>query len=605
MLSIHAGLTLVVIVAIFGSLALTQLATDLVMLAGLTVLLIGGVLSPREALAGFANEGVMTVGILYVVVAGLRDTGAMSALAQEWFGRPRSVAAAQLRMMLPVAGMSAFMNNTPLVAAMLPAVSDWGRRLQIPLSQLLLPLSYAAILGGLCTLIGTSTNVVVAGLMRDAVAAGTVSSRLSFFTLTPIGLMCAAAGLAYIVLTTRWLLPKRGSPLRDGGDPRAYTIEMMVIADGPVAGRSIEEAGLRHLPGSYLAEVDRDGEVMAAVGANFRLRGNDRLVFVGVVDAVLDLQKMRGLVPATDQLFKLDGPRTKRMLIEAVVSDQSPLLGKSIREGRFRTQYNAVVIGVARGGERLYQKLGDVVLETGDTLLLEARPAFLQQQRNARDFFLVSGIEDSTPLSRERAPLALAILVLMVVSATLFEQHPWFIARGYNMLHAGLVAAFAMLLTRCCSVEAARRTIDWPVLIVIATTIGIGTALQKTGLATLAAGGVASLSASSPWLALATVYLATMLATELLSNTTAAVLMFPIALASASALHADHLPFVVAMTIAASCGFATPLGYQTHMMVYGPGGYRFADFLRFGIPLNLVVALTTIGVTPLVFPFHP
>ena len=605
MLSLHAGLTLAVIVVIFGSLALTQLATDLVMLAGLTVLLIGGVLSPREALAGFANEGVMTVGILYVVVAGLRDTGAMSALAQEWFGRPRSVAAAQLRMMLPVAGMSAFMNNTPLVAAMLPAVSDWGRRLQIPLSQLLLPLSYAAILGGLCTLIGTSTNVVVAGLMRDAVAAGTVNSGMSFFTLTPIGLACAATGLAYIVLTTRWLLPQRGSPLRDTSDPRAYTIEMLVTADGPIAGRSIEEAGLRHLPGSYLAEVDRDGEVMAAVGANFRLVANDRLVFVGVVDAVLDLQKMRGLVPATDQLFKLDGPRTTRMLIEAVVSDQSPLLGKSIREGRFRTQYNAVVIGVARGGERLYQKLGDVVLETGDTLLLEARPAFLQQQRNARDFYLVSGVEDSTPLSREKAPLALAILVLMVVSATLFEQHPWFIAHGYSMLHAGLAAAFAMLVTRCCSAAAARRTIDWPVLIVIATTIGIGTALQKTGLANLAADGVASLSASSPWLALATVYLATMLATELLSNTTAAVLMFPIAIASAQALHADHLPFIVAMTIAASCGFATPLGYQTHMMVYGPGGYRFADFLRFGIPLNLVVAATTIVTTPLVFPFHP
>ena len=605
MLSIHASLTLLVIIAIFGSLALTQLATDVVMLAGLTVLLVGGVVSPREALAGFANEGVMTVAILYVVVAGLRDTGAMSALAQQWFGRPRSVAAAQLRMMLPVAGMSAFMNNTPLVAAMLPAVSDWGRRLQIPLSQLLLPLSYAAILGGLCTLIGTSTNVVVAGLVRDAVAAGTLTNRLSFFTLTPIGLACAASGLAYIVLTTRWLLPHRGSPLRDTSDPRAYTIEMLVTADGPVAGRSIEEAGLRHLPGSYLAEVDRNGEVMAAVGANFRLVANDRLVFVGVVDAVLDLQKMRGLVPATDQLFKLDGPRTKRMLIEAVVSDQSPLLGKSIREGRFRTQYNAVVIGVARGGERLYQKLGDVVLEVGDTLLLEARPAFLQQQRDARDFFLVSGIEDSTPLSREKAPLALGILVMMVVSATLFEQHPWFIAQGFSMLHAGLVAAFAMLVTRCCSVEAARRTVDWPVLIVIATTIGIGTALQKTGLADLAAVGVTNLSASSPWLALATVYLATMIATELLSNTTAAVLMFPIAIASAQALHVDHLPFIVAMTIAASCGFATPLGYQTHMMVYGPGGYRFADFLRFGIPLNLVVALTTIVLTPLVFPFHP
>ncbi len=603
-MSFDAWLTLAVVSAIFGLLALTSLATDLVMLGALATLLLGGVLSTKEALAGFANEGVMTVGILYIVVAGLRDTGAMGMLANAWFGRPKTVAGAQLRMMLPVAGLSAFMNNTPLVAAMLPAVSDWARRLQIPLSRLLMPLSYAAILGGLCTLIGTSTNVIVAGLLQDAVRAGTVDRGYSFFTLSPIGLACAVAGLVYIVLLAPVLLPKRGSPLRDDNDPRAYTVEMLVTPDGPIAGRSIEEAGLRHLPGSYLAEVDREGQVMAAVGANFRLQADDRLVFVGVVDAVLDLQKMRGLVPATDQVFKLDGPREQRMLIEAVVSDQSPLLGKSIREGRFRTQYNAVVIGVARGGQRLHQKLGDVVLEVGDTLLVEARPAFVQQQRNARDFFLVSGIDDSAPLARHKAPLALGILLGMVAAATLFEQHPWFESHGYSMLHAGMLAAVAMLLGRCCAADAARRTVDWQVLIVIATTIGIGTALQKTGLAALAASGVANLSASSPWTALATVYLSTMLATEILSNNTAAVLMFPIALATAGALGVDHMPFVVAMTIAASCGFATPLGYQTHMMVYGPGGYRFADFLRFGIPLDLVVATTTIAITPLVFPFH-
>jgi di/tricarboxylate transporter len=279
------------------------------------------------------------------------------------------------------------------------------------------------------------------------------------------------------------------------------------------------------------------------------------------------------------------------------------LLGKSIREGRFRTQYNAVVIGVARGGERLYQKLGDVVLQTGDILLLEARPAFLQQQRNARDFYLVSGIEDSSPLRADKAWMALAILLGMIGLAALFEQHPFFAERDFGMLHAALIAAVAMLVTRCCAGDSARRTVDYPILIVIAATIGIGTALQKTGLAALAASGVADLSHSSPWLALATLYTATMIATEVLSNNTAAVLMFPIAMATASALGCDYMPFVVAMTIAASCGFATPLGYQTHMMVYGPGGYHFADFLRMGIPLNLVVAATTVAVTPLVFPF--
>lgn len=600
-----AWITLCTLAVMFCAFAFTRLAPDLIMICVLTALLFSGVLDAAAALSGFANQGVMTVAVLYLVVAGIRDTGMMATLAQSWLGRPRTLAAAQLRMMLPVAACSAVMNNTPLVAAMLPAVSDWGRKLRLPLSRLLLPLSYAAILGGLCTLIGTSTNVIVAGLLRDAVADGRAERGLTFFTLTPVALACAVVGITYIVLATRWLLPARGSPVRDPTDPRAYTVEMMVVPDGPIAGRSIEDAGLRHLPGTYLAEVERDGQVMAAIGAGFRLHANDRLVFVGIVEAVLDLHKMHGLVPATDQLFKLDGPRAGRMLIEAVVSDSSPLVGRSIREGRFRTQYNAVVIAVARGGERLYQKLGDVVLQTGDTLLLEARPAFVQQQRNARDFYLVSGIEDSNPLRRERAPAALAILVAMVVLASLFEQHPLFQAHGFSVLHAALFAALAMIGLRCCSIESARRAVDVPVIVVIAATIGVGKAIDNSGLAAAAAAALGEVASASPWSALVALYLSTMVATELLSNNAAAVLMFPIALATAATLGVDCMPFVVAITIAASCGFATPLGYQTHMMVYGPGGYHFHDFVRFGLPLNLLVGATTLAVTPYLFPFHP
>lgn len=603
-LSFGADLTLAVLGATLLALLATSIAPDLIMMAALSALMLGGVLTPVQALSGFSNEGMITVGVLYIVVAGLRDTGVMGWLAEGLFGRPRSIARAQIRMMLPVAAISAFMNNTPLVAAMLPAVTEWGKKHQIPVSKLLMPLSFATILGGLCTLIGTSTNMIVAGLLKDAIHAGTIARGFGFFTLSWIGIPCALAGMLYMVVASRWWLPVRTAALNKPDDARAYTVEMIVIPGGGVAGKTIEEAGLRHLHDLYLAEVERSGEVIAAVGPQLRLQDNDRLIFVGVVESVVELQRQRGLAPATRQVFKLDGPRAGRSLIEAVVSDRCPLIGKSIRDGRFRTQYNAAVIAVARGGERIHQKIGDIVLEAGDTLLLEARPAFIQQQRNSRDFYLVSGLDDSSPVRHDKALIALAILIGMVGLATLFEQFTALTARGFSTLQAALLAAGLMLLTRCCSVESARRAIDWSVLIMIGATLGVGKALDATGLTSTVAQHLITLAGDSPFANLAVIYFFTMLLTELLSNSTAAVLMFPFGLATAAALHVDYLPFVVALTIAASCGFATPIGYQTNLMVYGPGGYRFSDFVRFGVPLNLLVAAVTLTLTPIVFPFH-
>jgi di/tricarboxylate transporter len=406
-----------------------------------------------------------------------------------------------------------------------------------------------------------------------------------------------------MVVASRWLLPSNEAVLSQLDDPRAYTAEMRVAPKGPIDGKTIEQAGLRHLSGMYLAEVEREGQVFAAVDPQVRLRGNDQLVFVGVVDSVIELQRIRGLVPTASQVFELEGPRSGRILIEAVVSDRCPLLGQSIREARFRTHYHAAVIAVARSGERLKQKIGDIVLEPGDTLLLEAQPAFVNQLRNSRDFLLVSRLDNSSQPRYERAAIALAILVGMVVLATTFENVPFFVERGFSMLHAAVIAGALMLLARCCSIEHVRQTIDWQVLITIAATLGIGTALSITGLASELANGLVAVAGPSPVAQLAMIYVMTMLLTELLSNTTAVVLAYPIALATAAQLGVDHMPFVVALTIAGSCGFATPIGYQTNLMVYGPGGYRFVDFLRFGGPLNLVVAAITLLVSPRVFPF--
>jgi di/tricarboxylate transporter len=400
--------------------------------------------------------------------------------------------------------------------------------------------------------------------------------------------------LLYLLLFGRWLLPKRAPILDDLGDVRAYTVEMLVQERSPLVGKQVEEAGLRKLPGLFLIEIGRRGQILPAVSPRERLQSGDRLVFVGVCDSVVDLQKIRGLVPATNQVFKLDSARQDRCFIEAVVSNTHPLVGKSVREGRFRTHYNAVIIALARNGKRVRKKIGDIVLKPGDTLLLEGRPAFLEQQRNSRDFFLVSRIGDTHPPHHERALIALGITLAMVLTVTL----GWL-----SMLEASLLAAGLMILTRCTDGRVARQAPDWQVLVVIATSFGIGAALQKTGAASFVAQWLISVAQGEPWLTLALVYLATAVFTSLATNNVAAVLMFPIALAAAQDMQVSLMPFVVTIMVAASASFATPIGYQTNLMVYNAGGYRFRDFVRVGLPLTLLVGAVTVAWVPFVWKF--
>ncbi|NUQ65237.1 MAG: OmpH family outer membrane protein [Pirellulales bacterium] len=323
------------------------------------------------------------------------------------------------------------------------------------------------------------------------------------------------------------------------------------------------------------------------------------------------IKKIRGLVPATDQVFKLDSRRSDRCLMEAVVSKSCPVVGKTIRDGRFRSMYNAVVIAVARHGERVRGKIGDIVLRAGDTLLLEGHPSFVKQHRNSRQFFLVSRVENSTPPRFERAAVALTILLAMVAVVTVSESFgpleiPWgegFIRLGpVSMLEAALVAAGLMIVTRCCRTEQARRSIDWQVLIAIAASFGIGQALEKTGAADSVTHGVINAVGGSPWLSLVAIYGVTLVVTELVTNNAAAALMFPFALLTAQNLGANPIPFIIAVMMAASAGFATPIGYQTNLMVYGPGGYRFSDYLKIGIPLDLLIWAITVLIAPLVWP---
>ena len=585
-----AWITLGVVGLVFGLLAGTRIGPDVILCGGVTLLVTLQVLTPAEAIAGMANEGMVTVAMLFIVAVGLRETGGMAMLMQPLLGHPRSLPQAQARLIAPVVMMSAFLNNTPLVAMLLPVASDWGRRYQLSVSKLLMPLSFASTLGGTCTLIGTSTNLIISALL----AKESGMPNLAFLDMAWVGVPCAVIGGGFMILSSRWLLPERraANPIAD--DAKEYTIEMLVEPGGALEGQTIEQAGLRNLAGLYLMEINRDKQVLAAVSPHERLWGNDQLVFVGVVESIVDLQRRRGLVPATDQLFKLSKPRGDRRLVEAVVSPSCPLAGQTIREGRFRTVYNAVVIAVTRNGERLRQKIGDIVLQPGDTLLLETHSWFASQHRHSRDFYLVSSIEDSAPPRHERAWVAVGILGLMVAMMVV----GWMPALNAVMLAAGL-----MILTKCCSSSTARRSINWQVIIVIAAAFAIARAMENTGAALAVSQTLLGLAGDHPWAALAMVYGVTMLLTNVITNNAAAVLIFPIALETARDLGVSPMPFVIVLMMAASCAFATPIAYQTNLMVYGPGGYRFSDYLRFGGPLSLLLWGLTVGLTPLFWPF--
>ncbi len=569
-------------------LVFTNMAVDMVLLGGLTIFLITGILEPQAALAGFSNEGMITIAVLYVVVAGIRETGGITFIATRLLGTPKTLLEAQSRIMVPTTIMSAFLNNTPVVAMLIPAVNEWARKNRLPVSKLLIPLSYAAILGGTCSLIGTSTNLVVNGEMISELG----MAGFGLFDIAWVGIPCAIVGFLYMFFIGQYLLPDRIPPIQRTDDPREYTVEMLVEPGSPLVGRSIEQAGLRNLPGMFLIEVGRRQTFITAVSPDEILQENDRLIFAGVVESVVDLQKIRGLTPATDQVFKLDAPRRDRILIETVVSHSCPVVGQSIRAGKFRSRYNAVVIAVARNGERVKRKIGDIVLRAGDTLLLETHPSFFEQQRNSSDFYLVSRVENSTPPRHEKASIALAILIGMVLTVSVGL---------FSMLEAAMLAAGAMLITRCCSATVARRSVDWSLLLTIGAALGIGEALQVTDTAQEIADFLIATAGDHPVVSLIVVYFVTMFFTELITNVAAAVLVFELAYATSVNLGVDFQPYAIAIMMAASASFSSPIGYQTNLMVYGPGGYQFEDYLKVGIPLNLLMAATSLLIIPWVW----
>ncbi|RLS40221.1 MAG: SLC13 family permease [Planctomycetota bacterium] len=565
---------------------------DLVFMGAIVLLALCGVIKPEEAFGGFISNSLLMVAALFVVTAGLKETGVVDVVGSRVLGPAKTELGGLIMLAIFAITTSAFLNNTPIVAMLIPVVIAWCRKQQVAPSKLLIPLSFLTILGGCCSRIGTSTNLVVDGLMKKAGL-----PEMTFFEIGYAGLPCAIIGCAYILTVGRRILPERKELMEQLGDSRReYLVEMVVTPACRLVGQSIEAAGLRRLPGLFLIEVDRRGTVIAPVSPDTVLESNDRLVFTGVVGTIVDLKKIPGLEPATEATDQASEEQRRRRLCEAVVSRSSPLIGQTVREAQFRSHYNAAIVAIHRNGERLTTKIGDVKLESGDTLLMQTGPNFVQAHRNNPDFYLVSDVEGSQPLRHERWWVALVIFAGLLVTM--------FIGKSDTAMLGAFVAGGLMVLTRCMSAADARQTVEWPVLIAIGASFGLGSALEKSGAALfLSTQLVAWTQPLGPYATLAAIYFVTMVLNELITNNGAAALAFPFCLKAAELSHCDSRPFVMAVALAASFAFASPVGYQTHMMVYGPGGYRFSDFVKVGVPLNLLLWIASVILIPMIWPF--
>jgi di/tricarboxylate transporter len=592
----EAWFTLCVSLVIVGSLLLNLGPPDFIFLFGAALLALVGVITPKEAFAGFANEGMLTVGLMFVVAAALQETGVLDYFGERVLGRTKSPHAAMTRLSAVIVPISAFLNNTPVVAMFMPIVMDWCRRNQVSPSKLLIPVSYLAVLGGTCTLIGTSTNLVVHGLMLQS-SDPRISDGMSLFEIGKVGVPYAILGVIYLLTIGYKLLPERKELLEQLGESRReYMADMLVQPGCKLIGRSVEAGGLRSLPGLFLIEIDRGGEIITPVGPTEILAANDRLVFTGVVSSVVELQKITGLVPIADPDYESSpASQAQRRMCEAVVSTTSPLIGETIRDADFRATYGAAVVAVHRGGSRVKQKVGDIRLEPGDTLLLQTQPHFARAHRNNPAFYLVSDVEQYRPARQHRAWISLFLFAVLLVLMTT-DLIPIAVATA--------LIAGALIATGCISAGDARRSVDWQVLVTIAASFGVGVALDKSGAAAAVAGLLFDATKSmGPLAALATLYFLGSVVMEVLTNNAAAVLMFPICLETAKVFDANPRPFVIALALAASASFMTPIGYQTNMMVYGPGGYKFSDFFRVGALLNVVLGIVAIILIPIFWPF--
>ena len=588
-MSWEAWYTLIILLIVAVALMREWFPPSAVMLGGLVLVLVPGVVTPSQALSGFSNPAPFTIAALYVLAGAVGRTGSLAPLAARVFDGGGSPTTSLWRMTVPTTAASSILNNTPIVAMLIPQVEAWARTRNQPVSRYLMPLSFAAILGGVVTIMGTATNVAVSGLLEEI-----GQEPLGFFEMTPVGLPIAIVCLIALPFLTMQLLPKRESTATSkGGGLREFVVDMHVRPGSPADGQTVAGIGLRQLQGVYLIALERDGETLAPVAPTATVHGGDRLRFAGRVDDVLDLEAVPGLEPAESVKISETG-NAEIEYFEAVIGAASPLVGKTVKEADFRSRYLAAVVAVHRSGRPVDSKIGDVPLRVGDTLLVLGDSGFAARWRDRVDFLLISPIRPAAPRTSPRAGIV-AVVTVGIIAATASGLLP--------LVTAALAGVAVLVISGTVSPTDARRSVDLDVIITIAAAFALAQAMEVSGLATVLADGILALTEPIGVVAvLAALVILTMVLKELITNKAAILLLVPIGFSIAAELGSDPRPFAIAIAVAGALSFLTPVGFPTNTMVYGPGGYRFTDYLRLGLPLTLIATVGIVALVPIIWP---
>ena len=591
---LQAWLTLSLLVAMFAVMAWDKLPTWLVFLGAMTMAMTLGLAPPAGLLKGFSNAGVLTVAALFPVARGMYSTGAISLLSQRLIGQPKTEISANLRILPPIAIGSAFINNTPMVAMMIPVVRDLRRNAGLVAPSLLMGISFASILGGNTTLIGGAVNLIVAGMTADAIAAGQLPGmrQIGMFDLSWVGVPVGIAGIFYLVYVAPYLL--RGLKYNEvaAAQRQRYLSEFRVLAKSNIDGKSLEAAQLTSTVGRQLRSFLRDGQDLS-YAPDLKLRGGDKLTFACSAEALSGLWTTIGLVPARGT--PMDKSRYQHQLVEVVLSANAPYIGHRVSDLPLRgTPYHAMLVGVSRNGEAPDEKLDELRAQPGDAAVLEVDDGFFFETRRESDFIVTKTWEGNQVKRVERAVAATLITVAMVALA----------ASGVvTMLNSALLATVAMLITGCLTMEQAWRSVQWKTIAVLGAALGLESAITGSGLSAIIAQLCALIGGRSPRIALAVVFAGTIIMTNLISNTATAAFMFPVALSLAQMLGISFKPFAMIIMVAASCAFINPAGFQTNLMVQKDGGYAFKDFAKVGTPITLIVGAVVLLLAPVVYAF--
>ncbi|HSJ07783.1 MAG TPA: SLC13 family permease [Longimicrobiales bacterium] len=593
-------LTLAVTAGALGLFVWNRLRVDVVGIIVMVTLILLGLVTPREGISGFANEAVITVTAMFILSAGLLRTGAIDILSR-W--AERMAGGGEYRLLLVallfVVPLSAFINNTPVVVVMIPMVLGLARKMGASPSRLFMPISFGSQLGGTLTLIGTSTNLLVAGLVLDLGL-----ERIRLFDITPPALIMTVVGLAYLLTVGRWLTPTReaGADLITSYELRDYLTGLVVGPQSPLAGKSLRDANFGQTYGLQVIGIDREGNRIPFPRGGLIIQAGDVLIVEGKIPDIARIEEEEHLTIAGSKPSfpvepeKADGEARGPGpgLAELIVPPRSPVVGRSLRQLNFRNRYGLPVLGIQRHGAPFHAAMRDAVLAPGDILLVSGTASELRRLHQTGDLALLGTV--AVPAKRRRKLKYSVPIILGVVLLAAFEVMP--------ILVSALLGVAAMFISGCITPDEAYEEIDWMVIVLLGAIIPLGLAMQNTGTAELIATRLLVLTRPLGLFGvLAMFYLLTSLLTELISNNAAAVVLAPIAIAVASALGASPMPFIIAVMLAASNSFMTPIGYQTNTFIYGPGGYRFSDFIRVGGPLNLLMLIVATLVIPVFFPF--